>query len=182
MARAMIVVAAALVLAVITAAGAHAAPKAGTGGTGGSGLAAAMLDTGDLPAGFQPNASMTGPLDGKRAQALGIDPSQFGSHDALVRAWLSPGRTEEVVETGADTWTHDNALADIAAGTPDLVKQGLVRQPLPGPAHLDAYGGQFTQADGTRVFGLLLPLACGPYRFLLRVYAPASSAAPRSTA
>ena len=178
MARAMIVVAAALVLAVITAAGAHAAPKAGTGGTGGSGLAAAMLDTGDLPAGFQPNASMTGPLDGKRAQALGIDPSQFGSHEALVRTWLSPQRTEEVVETGVDAWTHANALADIAAGTPDLVKQGLVRQPLPGPAHLDAYGGQFTQADGTRVFGLLLPLACGPYRFLLRVYAPASSAAP----
>jgi len=89
-ARAIIVIAAALVLAVAISAGARAAPRAGTGG---SGLAAAMLDTGDLPAGFQPDASMTGPLDGKRAQALGIDASQFGAHDALVRAWFSPHTT-----------------------------------------------------------------------------------------
>jgi hypothetical protein len=173
MARAMIVVAAALVLAVITAAGARAAPRAGTGG---SGLAAAMLATGDLPAGFQPYASLTGPLDGKRAQALGIDPSQFGSHEALVRAWLSPQRAEEVVETGIDAWTHDNAQGDVASETPDLVKQGWVRQPLPGPAHLAAYGA-VGEVNGTRLFVLLLPLARGPYEFLLRVYAPASSAA-----
>jgi hypothetical protein len=176
MARAMIVVAAALVLAVITSAGAHAAPRAGTGGTGGTGLAAAMLDTGDLPAGFQPYASLTGPLDGKRAQVLGIDPSQFGSHEALVRAWLSPQRTAEVVETGVDAWTHDNAQADVAAETPDLLKQGLVRQPLPGPAHLTAYGA-VGEVNGTRLFVLFLPLARGPYEFGLRVYTPASSAA-----
>ena len=173
-ARAIIVVAAALVLAVTTSAGAHAAPRAGAGG---SGLAAAMLDTGDLPAGFQPYASLTGPLDGKRAQALGIDPSQFGPHEALVRAWLSPQGTEEVIETGVDTWTHDNAQADVASETPDLLRQGLVRQPLPGPARLDAYGRQFTRADGTRLFVLALPLARGPYDFDLRVYTPASSAA-----
>jgi hypothetical protein len=129
MARAIIVVAAAaLVFAVTTSAEAYAAPRAGTGG---SGLAAAMLDTGDLPAGFQPYASLTGPLDGKRAQALGLDPSQFGSHEALVRAWLSPQGTEEVIETGVDAWTHDNAQADVASETPDLLRQGLVRQPLP---------------------------------------------------
>ena len=174
MARAIIVVAAALVLAVTTSAGAHAAPRAGTGG---SGLAAAMLDTGDLPAGFQPYASLTGPLDGKRAQALGVDPSQFGPHEALVRAWLSPQGTEEVIETGVDAWTHDNAQADVASETPDLLRQGLVRQPLPGPARLDAYGRQFTRADGTRLFVLALPLARGPYDFGLRVYTPASSAA-----
>src|SRR5579859_667703 len=92
-ARAIIVIAAALVLAVAISAGAHAAPRAGTGG---GGLAAVMLDTGDLPAGFQPYASLTGPLDGNRAQALGVDPSQLGSHEALVRAWVSPGRAEVV--------------------------------------------------------------------------------------
>ena len=172
MARAIIVMAAALVLAVTSSAGARAAPTAGAGG---GGLAAAMLDTGDLPAGFQPDASLTGPLDGERAQALGIDPSQLGSHDALVRAWLSPGRTEEVVETGADTWTGDDARAGVAASASDLLKQGAVRQPLPGPARLDVYGA-FVQGNGTRLFVLVLPLARGPYVFGLRVYTAASSA------
>ena len=87
MARAIIVIPAALILAVTISAGARAALRAGVGG---GGLATAMLATGDLPAGFQPDASLTGPLTGERAQALGIDPSQLGSHEALVRAWLSP--------------------------------------------------------------------------------------------
>ena len=172
MARAIIVIAAALVLAVTISAGARAAPRAGAGG---GGLAAAMLDTGDLPAGFQPDASLTGPLDGERAQALGIDPSQLGSHDALVRAWLSPRRAAEVVETGADTWTRDDAQAVVASSASDLLKQGAVRQSLPGPARLDGYGA-FVQGNGTRLFLLVLPLARGPYVFVLRVYTAASSA------
>jgi hypothetical protein len=172
MARVIIVVAAVLVLAVTTSAGAHAAPRAGTGG---SGLAAAMLDTGDLPAGFQPYASLTGPLDGKRAQVLGIDPNQFGSHDALVRAWLSPHRAE-VVETGVDAWNRDDAQAGAASSASGLLRQGAVRQPLPGPARLAAYGAR-VEVNGTRLFVLVLPLARGPYVFGLRVYTAASSAA-----
>ena len=172
MARAIIVMAAALVLAVTISAGARAAPRAGAGG---GGLAAAMLDTGDLPAGFQPDASLTGPLDGERAQALGIDPNQLGSHDALVRAWLSPGRAEEMVETGAGAWTSDDARAEVASSASDLLKQGAVRQPLPGPAGLDVYGA-FVQGNGARLFVLVLPLARGPYFFGLRVYTAASSA------
>ena len=172
MARAIIVIPAALILAVTIAAGTRAALRAGVGG---GGLAAAMLDTGDLPAGSQPDASLTGPLTGERAQALGIDPSQLGSHDALVRAWLSPHRAEEVVETGADTWTRDDAQAGVASTASDLLKQGAVRQSLPGPARLDGYGG-FVQGNGTRLFLLVLPLARGPYFFVLRVYTAASSA------
>ena len=172
-ARAIIVIAAALVLAVAISAGARAAPRAGTGG---SGLAAAMLDTGDLPAGFQPDASMTGPLDGKRAQALGIDASQFGAHDALVRAWFSPHPTEEVMETGLDAWTHSDAQAGVTSAASRVLRQGAVRQTLPGPARLDAYGA-FVQVNGARLFVLLLPLARGPYDFGLRVYTAASSAA-----
>jgi hypothetical protein len=172
-ARAIIVIAAALVLAVSISTGARAAPRAGTGG---SGLAAAMLDTGDLPAGFQPDASMTGPLDGKRAQALGIDPSQFGAHDALVRAWFSPHTAEEVVETGLDAWTRGDAQAGITSAASHVLRQGAVRQTLPGPARLDAYGA-FVQVNGTRLFVLALPLARGPYDFGLRVYTAASSAA-----
>lgn len=173
MARAIIVIGAALVLAVIIAAGARAAPRAGTGG---GGLAAAMLDTGDLPAGFQPDASMTGPLDGERAQALGIDPNQFGSHDALVAAWFSPHSAEEVVETAFDAWTRENAQAGVASGASELLKEGAARQLLPGPAPFDAYGA-FIQVNGIRLFVLVLPLARGPYDFGLRVYIPASSAA-----
>ena len=171
MARAIIVIAAALVLAVTISAGARAAPRDGTGG---GGLAAAMLDTGDLPAGFQPDASLTGPLDGKRAQALGIDPGQFGSHDALMYAWFSPTRAEEVVETGLDAWTRDDAQAGVASAVSDLLTQGAVRQPLPGPARLAAYSAP-VQVNGTRL--LMLPLARGPYDFGLRVYTAASSAA-----
>ena len=172
MSRAIIVIAAALVLAVTVSAGARAAPRAGSGG---GGLAGAMLDTGDLPAGFQPVASLTGPLDGKRAQALGIDPNQLGAHDALVRAWLSLHRAE-VVETGVDAWTRGDAQAGVASGVSNLLRQGAVRQSLPGPARLDAYGA-FVQVNGTRLFVLVLPLARGPYDFGLRVYTAASSAA-----
>ena len=172
MARAIVVIAAAVVLAVTISAGARTALRAGVGA---GGLAAAMLDTGDLTAGSQPDASLTGPLTSERAQALGIDPSQLGSGDALVRAWLSPRRAEEVVETGVDTWTRDDAQAGVASSASDLLKQGAVRQSLPGPARLDAYGG-FVQGNGTRLFLLVLPLARGPYFFVLRVYTAASSA------
>ena len=170
MSRAIIVIAAALVLAVTISVGARAAPTAGTGE---GGLAAAMLDTGDLPAGFQPYASMTGPLDGKRAQALDIDPSQFGAHAALVRAWLWPHQAE-VVETGVDAWTRDDAQAGATSAVSDLLRQGAVRQPLPGPARLAAYSAP-VQVNGIRL--LMLPLARGPYDFGLRVYTAASSAA-----
>ena len=56
------------------------------------------------------------------------------------------------------------------------MRQGAVRQPLPGPARLDAYGAP-VQVNGTRLFVLVLPLARGPYDFGLRVYTAASSAA-----
>jgi hypothetical protein len=171
MGRATIVIAAALVLAVTISVGARAAPADGTGG---GGLSAAMLATGDLPAGFQPYPGMTGPLDGKRAQALGIDPSQFGAHDALVRAWLS--HQAAVVETGVDAWNRGDAQSEVASSTSDLLRQGAVRQPLPGPARLDAYH-VFVQANGSRLFVLLVPLARGPYFFGLRVETAASSAA-----
>ena len=63
--RAIVVLTAALVLTLAFSPGAHAA---------GTGLTAAMLDTRDLPAGFTPDASLTGPLTGQRAQYLGLNP------------------------------------------------------------------------------------------------------------
>jgi hypothetical protein len=175
MVRVIIVIAAALVLAVTVSVGARAAP---IDGTAGGGLAAAMLGTGDMPAGFQSDASMTGPLDGKRAQALGIDASQFGAHAALVRAWFSPHQAE-VVEIGVDAWTRDDAQAWVAASASKMLRQGGVRQSLPGPARLDAYGKP-VEVNGTRLFVLVQPLARGPYIFYLRVETAKSSASAGS--
>jgi len=61
--RATVVLTAALVLTVTFSPVDHAAD---------AGLTAAMLDTGDLPAGFTLDASLTGPLTGQRAQDLGL--------------------------------------------------------------------------------------------------------------
>jgi hypothetical protein len=173
MAQAAMVAAAALAL-VITAPVTASAAATAAGGPGS--LAAAVLDTGDVPAGFQPNASLTGPLDGARAQALGIDPGQLGAHEALVRSWLSPSRTVEVVETGIDSWTGESARADVTATVAGLVNRRAVRQALPGPARLDAYGG-YVQGSTGQQFELLLPLARGPYFFVLEIITAPSSAA-----
>ena len=148
----------------------------GNGGRRPGSLAAAVLDTGDVPAGFQPNASLTGPLDGARAQALGIDPGQLGARRGAGGSWLSPSRTVEVVETGIDSWTGESARADVTATVAGLVNRRAVRQALPVPARLDAYGG-YVQGSTGQQFELLLPLARGPYFFVLEIITAPSSAA-----
>src|ERR1700759_3976706 len=80
--RATVALTAALVLTVTFSPVAHAAD---------TGLTAAMLDTGDLPAGFAPDASLTGPLTAQRARDLGLNPGQRWSRDTSVRTWLAPG-------------------------------------------------------------------------------------------
>ena len=88
-----------LILAVTFASSAAAAVRADAGG---GSLATEMLDKGDLPASFQPDASLTGPLTGERAQELGVNPGQAGSLDTWVRTWQASDRFE-VVETAAAT-------------------------------------------------------------------------------
>lgn len=155
--RATVVLTAALVLTVTFSPGAHAAV---------AGLTAAMLDTGDLPAGFTPDASLTGPLTGQRAQNLGLSPDQTWPRGTLVRTWAADGA--EVIETALDTGTGDNARAGAASEVSFLQEEGAVRQPVTG---FDVYGGYVG-----RYFELVLPLARGPYLFGLRVLVPASSA------
>jgi hypothetical protein len=158
--RAIVVLSAALVLAVAFSPGAHAAD---------AGLTAAMLDTGDLPAGFTPDVSLTGPLTGQRAQDLGLNPGQTWSPDTWVRTWRAAGGSV-VVETAADAGTGEQARAGAASGVSVLQKQGATRQPVAG---FDVYGGFVSQ-----YFELVLLLARGPYLFGLHVLAPASSAGP----
>ena len=156
--RAIVVLIAALVLTVAFSPGAHAAD---------AGVTAAMLDTGDLPAGFTPDASLTGPLTGQRAQDLGLNPGQTWSPDTWVRAWRAADGSV-VVETAVDAGTGDQARAGAASGVSVLQKQGATRQPEAG---FDVYGGFVSQ-----YFELVLLLARGPYLFGLHVLTPASSA------
>ena len=156
--QAIVVLTAALVLTVAFSPGAHAADV---------GLTAAMLDTGDLPAGFTPDASLTGPLTGQRAQDLGLSPGQTWSPGTLVRTWRAADGSL-VVETAVDAGTGDQARAGAASGLSVLQKQGATRRPVAG---FDVYGGFVSQ-----YFELVLPLARGPYLFGLHVLAPASSA------
>ncbi len=172
-----IVIAAGLVLAVTFSSGARAAAADNSGG---GALAASMLHDGDLPTGFQPYEPLTGPLDGQRAQALGIDLSQFGPQSGWVRDWVSPHTGDEVIETGIDAGTRDAAEANLAATASALLKQGLVRQTAGGQVRFDAFSA-FVELDGVRYLVLVLPLARGPYDFGLRVYVPASAAASAST-
>jgi hypothetical protein len=156
--RAIVALTAALVLTVAFSPGAHAAD---------AGLTTAMLDTGDLPAGFTPDASLTGPLTGQRAQDLGLDPGQTWSPGTWVRTWRAADGSL-VVETAVDAGTGDQARAGAASGVSVLQKQGATRQPVAG---FDVYGGFVAQ-----YFELVLLLARGPYLFGLHVLAPASSA------
>jgi hypothetical protein len=155
--RATVVLTAALVLTVTFSPGAHAAA---------TGLTAAMLDTGDLPAGFTPDASLTGPLNDQRAQELGLNPGQTWSQDTRVRTWRAAGGAE-VIETAVDAGTGDHARAGAASGVTVLEQQGATRQPVTG---FDVYGGFVGQN-----FELVLPLARGPYLFGLHVLVPGSS-------
>ena len=156
--RATVVLTAALVLTVTFSPVAHAAD---------ADLTAAMLDTGDLPAGFTPDAALTGPLTAQRAQDLGLNPGQSWSRDTSVRTWLAADGAV-VVEAAVDAGTGDHARAGAASEVSTLKQQGATRQPVAG---FDVYGGFVG-----RYFELVLPLARGPYLFGLHVLVPASSA------
>jgi hypothetical protein len=170
--RLIMVTAAVLLLAVTFASGARAAAADDSGGDA---LTAAMLHDSDLPAGFQPYAPLTGPLDAARAQVLGIDPSKLGPQDGQVRTWIAPHQAE-VVEIAVDGGTHDAAQAAVTPVGAALLKQGFARQSVAGPVPSAAFG-RFVQAGGDRLFLLVLPMARGPYFFELRVYAPAPASA-----
>jgi hypothetical protein len=157
--RAIVVLTAAVVLTITFPLGADAAD---------TGLTASMLDTGDLPAGFTPDASLTGPLTGQRAQDLGLNMAQTGSRATwVVRTWLGPGGVE-VIETAVDAGTSGRARAGAASVVSVLQKQGATRQRVAG---FDVYGGYVGQN-----LELVLPVTRGPYLFGLHVLAPATSA------
>jgi hypothetical protein len=162
----------AFTFAVTFAAGARAAADPGTGA-----LAAAMLHDSDLPAGFPPYAPLTGPLNAARAQVLGIDLSKVGGQEGQVRAWVAPHQAE-VIEIAADGGTHDAAQAAVTSSGNALVDQGYVMEPVTGPVPLAAFVTS-GQTNAGRLFLVVMPMARGPYFFVLRVYAPTLASANR---
>ncbi|HEV2254349.1 MAG TPA: hypothetical protein VGS06_14240 [Streptosporangiaceae bacterium] len=170
--RLIMVTAAVLLLTVTFASGGRAAAADGSGGDA---LTAAMLHDSDLPAGFQPYAPLTGPLDAARAQKLGIDASKLGVREWQVRTWIAPHQAT-VIEIAADGGTHDAAQAAVAAAGTALLEQRYARQSIAGPVPLAAFGTS-GQTGAGRLFLLVLPMARGPYFFVLRVYAPAPESA-----
>ena len=181
--RAIVIVAASVVLPVtfpFAAQAAVSASAARAADPGASQLAAAMVQTGDLPTGFQPYAPLTGPLNAQRAQVLAIDLSQLGSDAKWVRTWVSPAPHDEVIELAFDAGTHDDAQAAVTSVASGLLKQGAARQTVAGPAYFDAFR-ESVQVNGAPYVALLVPLARGPYFFLLRVYVPAPAATSASS-
>jgi hypothetical protein len=87
--------------------------------------------------------------------------SQLGGHEEWVRTWTSQGIGDEVIETAADAGTSDAAQAGVAASAPDLLKQGLVKQPIAGPVRFAAYS-RYLQINGARYFVLVLPWPAAP--------------------
>jgi hypothetical protein len=169
--RATMISVACLILGVLLSGSAYAAAQ-----LGGGGLAALMLKDDNLPAGFQPYAPLTGPLDGKRAQLLGLNLSQLGIQNGWLRYWVSPRTGDQVMELAFDAGTRSDAQAAEARTVSSLRKQGLARHPIAGPAHFTGFSAT-ADIRGVSYFLLALPLARGPYFFALRVIVPAQSAA-----
>ena len=84
--RLMIVVGTTLLLALVGVAGPAGADVRAAAAGGTVDLAARMLETSDLPAGFQPYEPMTGPLNAERAGQLGG--ALFSQAAGLLHGWV----------------------------------------------------------------------------------------------
>lgn len=176
--RFAIVIGAAVFLAAVGFAGsAHATVQRQVGGAGRVGnvyLAARMLATSDLPAGFQPYEPMTGPLDAGRAQQLGgaLAAEGAGLLRGWVRYWVSGQTRQQVVELAFDAGTRGNASDASAGYESSVLARGATRQHI--AAGLDEYTYP-VQSGNTTYTAVSAPLAQGPFFFVLFVVAPPQS-------
>ena len=150
--RAIIIVTASVVFPVTFSFTAHAAVGASASRAADPGadpLAAAMVQTADLPAGFRPYAPATGQMNAQRAQLLHFNLDALNLHEGWARTWLSPPPPDEVVELAIDAGTRDSAQAAAAAAAANLTRQGAARQPIAGPVRFAAFSGRL-QLNGVR--------------------------------
>ena len=112
--RLVIMVAAIVLLALVGVAGPAGTAVRAAADAGPVDLAARMLETSDLPQGFQPYEPMTGPLNAQRAGQLGG--ALFGQAAGLVhgwvRYWVSGTTGQQVIELVIDAGT--------SAGVPQI--------------------------------------------------------------
>jgi len=184
---AMLLGAAALFAAVALGGGARAAAQTGAAGAGAAGslraaasdsvsLASRMLETADLPPGFRPYAPLTGPLDGRRAKQLGGVNGRFAAVlHGWVRDWISVRAGEEVREEAFDVGTGGNARSAMTGFDSSVSARGRTERHL--AAHLDGFRSSFRLNDAPYT-GITVPLARGPYFFILTVLAPAQPSSP----
>jgi hypothetical protein len=187
----VMLLAASLVLAVVLAVAlpgiARAAPTLGSGGArpvassraagpSPAPLASFLLGSADLPPGFLPYAPLTGPLDAKRSQALGIDISQLGPQvHAWIRDWWSASTRTEIRNIVVDLGLRENAKTAAASFDSTALSKGGVQEPLAGKRFV---GFRTTgQLGGRDYVQLELSMARGPYLLALTIAMPVQSSA-----
>ena len=172
--RLMILTGAIVLLALVGVAGPAAAAVRAAADGGTVDLAARMLQTSDLPSGFQPYEPMTGPLNAQRAGQLGG--AVFGQAAGLlhgwVHYWVSGVTGQQVIELALDAGTGGGASEASAAFASTVSARGATRQQL--TAHLDGYSSSL-RVNGSPYILITTPLARGPFLFVIEVLAPERS-------
>jgi len=180
----MLLGAAALLAAVALGGSARASAQTGAMGAGTAGslraaatdhvsLASRMLGTADLPPGFRPYAPLTGPLTSRRAKLLGGVNGRFAALlHGWVRGWVSASAAEGVQEEAFDVGTGGIARSAITGFDSSVSARGWSRWHSAG--HLDGFRSSLRLNDAPYT-EITVPLARGPYFFILTVLAPAQA-------
>lgn len=170
----------AFVLAGSAGAAAGSEVRSGAAGTAMSGsysvnLAAYMLDTADLPAGFRPYAPLTGPLNAARAKILMKSAAQGAVSlvHGYVRDWISSPNGWGVLELVLDSSTRSGASEAVTAFDSSMQAQAAAEQHL--TKDTEAFEVPF-QLDHVSYVELSAAVARGPFLFRVAVDAPAGQA------
>jgi hypothetical protein len=172
--RLMIVVGTTLLLALVGVAGPAGADVRAAAAGGTVDLAARMLETSDLPAGFQPYEPMTGPLNAERAGQLGgaLFSQAAGLLHGWVRYWVSGITSQQVIELAFDVGKSEGASEASAAFASSVSARGATRQQL--TAQLAGYSAPL-RVNGSPYTVITTPLARGPFFLVLEILGPARS-------
>ena len=156
-----------------TGTGASGAAAARMAAGGDVSLAGRMLETADLPAGFAPYPPLTGPLNAGRAKLLGGDTAQVAALlNGWVRDWYSARAGVEVREEAFDAGTSKTARGAMPSFDSSVLARGATEQRI--APDLDGFRSAFLISN-VDYMAITVPLARGPYFFVLSVLAPAQS-------
>jgi hypothetical protein len=166
------------VLAGSASAAVHTEVRWGAAGTTTSGtysvnLPAYMLDTADLPAGFQPYAPLTGPLNAARAKELLKSPAQGAVSlvHGYVRDWTSASTGWAALELVLDVSNRSGASDAVKSFDSSMRAQGAAEQRL--TRDTAAFEVPF-QLDHVSYVELSAAVARGPFLFRVALDAPAT--------